>query len=502
MSRAIDRAQADISGQDDSRLAAARAVPDRPQPPQPAPSRLPAAAPRRPGLTAWLQRRVLTGPPADYLWLAGLGSLPLALAWWTGALRDSAIPSQSLLAAVCQGGSAPAGMIEGYGSRPNWWPYFFILPLTLLIIRIVASRLFPLANGDAEGPHGLLLRIRGRDHQAVVARLREAGMDSRNAACAVAIALAITLVDLREVTSYYVTAFQGQPLSVCPRELDWTVQFLAGGELTPWVNAALVAAAYFCQFVLSALAMMLIALPLRHNLFFLRTIYLRHRAARYPHRQHIVLDFDDVERCFGLGVMHSTFNLQLAMLIIGGAVVASSRLVNVNPTGVSARYQEALAMLTSRTPHPASAAAPLGIAALFPDAGQVIIAAAWISCFVIVGLPSLVTFLPLLYKPVRIAGRKEYLIEFLPPGRTPKLDTQEEVDALAAKFSRSSFWPAGDNRARLLYMVAYAVLFFVLAPLPVGQGRYLLLHVAALSVLAALCTTITLWLMRKALPFD
>ena len=105
-------------------------------------------------------------------------------------------------------------------------------------------------------------------------------------------------------------------------------------------------------------------------------------------------------------------------------------------------------MLISRTPQP-SAAAPPGIVALFPDAGQVIIAAAWISCFVIVGLPSLVKFLPLLYKPRRIVGRKEYLIEFLPPGRTPKLDTQEEVDALAAKFSRSSFWPAGDNRARL-----------------------------------------------------
>src|SRR6185503_19228709 len=160
--------------------------------------------------------------------------------------------------------------------------------------------------------------------------------DPRNAAGALAIALAITVVDLREVASYYVTALQGQPLRVCPRELDWTVQFLAGGDLTLWSNASLLAAGYFCQFVLSALAMMLIALPLRHNLFYLETIYLRHRAARYPDTQHIVLDFDDVERCFGLRVLNSTFNLQVAVLIIGGAVVAISRLVNLNPTSAAA----------------------------------------------------------------------------------------------------------------------------------------------------------------------
>jgi len=474
MSRAIDRAQVDLSEQAASRLAATDAAADRPQPPKRAPSRPEAARPR-PGLAAWLQRRGLTGPPADYLWLAGLGSIPLALAWLTGALSDSAIASQSVLAAVCQRAGAQVATIAGYGSRPNWWPCFLVLPLTLLVIRIVARRLFPLTNGDGETSHGLLLRIRGRDHAGALARLREVGMDPRNATGAVAIALAITVVDLWEVMSYYVAALQGHPLGVCPRELDWTVQFLSG-EITPLVNASLVVAAYFCQFVLTALAMMLVALLLRHNLFYLRTIYMRHRAARHPDTQHIVLDFDDVERGFGLRALDATFNLQIGVLIIGGAVVMSSRLLNVN------------------------SAAPLGIAALFPDAGQVIIAVAWISCFVIVALPSLVRFLPLLFAPVRIGGRKEYLIEFLPPGRTPKLDTQEEVGALAAKFSRGSFWPAGDNRARLLFLVACVVLFFVLAPVPIGQGRYLLLQVAALSLLAALCTTVTFWLMRKATP--
>src|SRR6185503_1155320 len=169
---------------------------------------LPEAALPRPGLTARLQRRVLTGPPTDYLWLAGLGTLPLALAWWAGALSNSTIPSPSVLAALCQGGGSPARMIAGYGSRPNWWPYFFILSLTLLIIRIVARRLFPLSNDGGEGAHGLLRRIRGRDHTTALARLREVGMDPRNAAGALAIALAITVVDLREVASYYVTALQ------------------------------------------------------------------------------------------------------------------------------------------------------------------------------------------------------------------------------------------------------------------------------------------------------
>jgi len=127
------------------------------------------------------------------------------------------------------------------------------------------------------------------------------------------------------------------------------------------------------------------------------------------------------------------------------------------------------------------------------------LAIAWVFCFAVVAMPGAVKFLPFFYKHVTIVGRKEYLTSFMPPRLTPRTDTQEDLDTLAEKFARSAFWPAGDERARTLYTFAYFVFFFVLVPMPPGQGRYMFAHAIVLLAAAVLTTRTTFWIFRKAL---
>jgi serine/threonine-protein kinase len=462
----------------------------------------PTDAPAPDSRAARLQARLIDRTKLfDYGVLAAAGLLPLLLAWRIGALTDSPIPPATLLHTLCtKAGVAP--VIQGYGSRANWWPYFAMLPFVLLMVRFNASRFFPLEASPRTINRGLLLRIDERYRPAVGRRLAAAARDSRNLTVVLLFGIAINAIDIAEVGGFYVAAWGGQVPAECPRELDWTVHFLSG-ESSVASNFLLTASAYANQFVIHCLAMMGFGLLLRHNWFYLRTIYQRHRARRRPDGQFIVLDFNDVERCFGLRVLHSTFNLQIMILIIGGIGISSTRVTNVDATIVSEAYQRAIAQaLPALAPSggaPRSAARPIQVRDLFPDPGQTMLAVAWVFCFAVVAMPSAVKFLPIIYKHVRIVGRKEYLTEFLPPRLTPPIDTQEDLDALAQRFARSAFWPAGDERARTLYTFAYFVFFFVLVPVPPDQGRYLAVHVVVLLTLAVLSTRLTFWMFRKAL---
>ena len=133
--------------------------------------------------------------------------------------------------------------------------------------------------------------------------------------------------------------------SGCPRELDWTVQFIADPSVSFLENALLVAVAYPCEFLVHGLGILVVGLMLRHNLFYLSHIYQRHRAKRHPAREQVVLDFDDPERCFGLREMHSAFNFQILVLIAGGLLMMTSRIVNVDATPIGLYYERLLSRL-------------------------------------------------------------------------------------------------------------------------------------------------------------
>jgi hypothetical protein len=87
----------------------------------------------------------------------------------------------------------------------------------------------------------------------------------------------------------------------------------------------------------------------------------------------------------------------------------------------------------------------------------------------------------------------------VPESTNVRLNTQEEVDRLAEKFSRSSFWPAGDERARVLYTVAYFVFLFLLVPAPPTSWLALAVHAAAVLLVSFLGMRITFGLFRRVL---
>jgi hypothetical protein len=440
-------------------------------------------------LLDWTKRR-------DYATFACIGLLPLVVAWVTDTARDVPVAPGAAVYESCLALQGPAAFVVGYGSRLNWWPYFAFLPFVLLVIRHTARRLFPLVDGSEAAPRGILRKIAPGGRAAVADQLRFAALDPANLKAVLAIALLINVIDVRELAVHYF----GTSTS-CPRELDWTVRFLADPSVSRSENLFVVLVAYPSQFIAHSLALMLFGLLFRHNLFYLQRVYQRHRAHRYPQSQHVVLDFDDVERCFGLRVLHSTFNYEIVLLIAGGVCILASRIVNVDPTPLGNQYEALLAALLATRLDSASAAVltQFRIRDLFPDAGQAMLGVAWMVCFVIVALPSAVKFLPLVYKHVRLVGRREYLLEFLPPSSHVRLGTQEEVDALAAKFARSSFWPAGDERARTLYTIAYFVFWFVLVPVPPSAPGPLALHTLIVFVVSFLCMKLTFWVFKKAL---
>lgn len=450
--------------------------------------------------TRWrsVQSRLLDAKARrDYGWFALLGAAPMVAAIAIGADVDRPVVSSSRIYEVCLAVMGGEPIVQGYASRLNWWPYFIYLPFALFAMRHTASRLFPSANVRSLDQFGILQKISARGRATVAGSLAAAATDPRNLRIVLGLSTIMTLIDSREILAHYVGALNGAPVA-CPRELDWTVAFLAG-TVAIEANALLVAVAYTCQFVMQAIGLMAVGLLFRHNLFYLDRIYRRHRGSRYPLTQQMLLEFDDVERCFGMRVLNSTFNFQVLILIVGGMLFVASRMMNVDATPLGIQYEAALTSIVGGAAPPSPVVSGFGFADLFPDAGQVMLAAAWMVCFVIVAMPSLVKFLPLLDKRLTLMGRRDYLLQFIPPTTDVQTDTPEAVDRLARKFARNSFWPAGDERARTLYTVAYFVFVIVIVPVPPTSNVVLIMHVLAVFALAHAGMKFTFWLFRKAL---
>ena len=452
-------------------------------------------APTRYSTWQLVMARLLGGPRRDYAWLALVGMVPIVVAASIGAYTDTPVSPASPAYAACLADVGRPPVIIGYGSKLNWWPLFAMLPFTLFMLRRIAAQLFPI-SATASDQVALLRKIPLSGRAKVAAALYETALDPRTLQIVAVGTLALNMIDVREIVTHYLAPDPSR----CPRELDWTVQFIADPSVSFLENALLVAVAYPCEFLIHGLGILVVGMLLRHNLFYLTHIYQRHRAKRHPAREQVVLDFDDPERCFGLREMHSAFNFQILVLIAGGLLLMTSRIVNVDATPIGLYYERLLSRLMSGViPVLETPPVPGGLPGLFPDIGQVMVSGAWMVTFVVVALPSAVKFLPLIYKHVRLVGRREYLLEFVPENTNLRLNTQEEVDRLAEKFSRSSFWPAGDERARVLYTVAYFVFLFLLVPAPPTSWPALAVHALAVLLISFLWMKITFGLFRRVL---
>jgi hypothetical protein len=68
---------------------------------------------------------------------------------------------------------------------------------------------------------------------------------------------------------------------------------------------------------------------LSHNLFFLSRIYQLSKVKAGTESQYIVIDLDDVNKCFGFRAANSAFNIQVLALIFFGLPILNSRFTSI-----------------------------------------------------------------------------------------------------------------------------------------------------------------------------
>jgi len=402
----------------------------------------------------------------DYLWLAAFAASPIALAWWINAFETN------------------DGFL-GYGERPNWTLLVIVLPLAAYTLRWIARHIGPVSSPEMPPtPPPVIGLIKTDDGRALAyATFRGMLLAPRNLFAALLVTLLIQMADMAQLGGFYLSgasqicASTAAPVAtdqvpgICAQELppqgalqwlqisflgndckvekDWSVAYLSSAPTAPgkWTNAVLNVSAYSVQFAVIFIAMLLIIVILRHNLFFLSRVYQRRRVKPGEEASYVHIDLDDKEKCFGFRAANKAFNVQVLALAFAGVFILTTRFANIGLDGDGV------------------------VARLFPDFGQYIALITWLVALAIISLPILVKLLPRITaqgaenEPTSLVG---YLREFLSDDAWAfnKDTPPEEIDAVAGQFARNAFWPTGNNRAWQLYFVAFWVFFIALVPDP------------------------------------
>jgi hypothetical protein len=403
--------------------------------------------------------RLLNGTDrSTYLLLALWGAAPIGVALVTGTAWD-APTAGTPYAALCE---TPAFL--GYMSRPNWLAFPVLLPLALFGLRFYAARL--IGRNPPELP--LLARFpSGPARERVRGELDRIASSATLFLLVLATALLLSVIDAFDVLAFFSV---DREVPVCPPEPDWSYFHLLGvAGVSRLANAVMVLVAYSAQFAVFSMGVLITAITFRHNILFLRLIYRRARASEKRDPEScLVLRFDDPERRFGLSSLNRTFNLEITLLVVCGLFTLVSRYFNVAET-TSPPTDAFLAILGGAKDFDMD---PLfeqlqemnRTRRLFSDPGQIMIAVAWVFLFGVIAMPSFVKFLPLTDRKAR-DSRTTYLLDLVPPQSEPEEAVDvARIDELARHFGKNSFWPQGDERAKLYYYFAFFTLWFILFP--------------------------------------
>ena len=385
----------------------------------------------------------------DYLLLAIVGGLPGALAWHFG-LHESF--------------EAAGHLWVGFFDKPNMWPQVVLLPLFVFLVRWAVARIADVSAADMPEPAPPIVRLfaEGQDRERAYEALRRA-VGSRTT-CFVVLALTafVMILDTAELVAIYRTDDLARVT-----EFDWSLMYLTGAvERTD--NLLMVISAYVLQAVLFLFRFLAISFVLIHNVFFLRHVLQRRRRGDRPG---IPVDLDDPERCLGLRGASEAFNTQVILLGLGGSAILLSRFAQFS-TDAGIGWANVLAWPPDVRP-----------AVGFPDMGQWILATAWLVAMLVVVLPLATKHLPLFGPRGPELSLAEFLGEFAPDEGLEEASAAR-VEARARRFARQSFWPAGDNRASVLFFFSAAVLLVVLYPLRIAETSLLIVALGVLAVLA------------------
>jgi hypothetical protein len=403
-----------------------------------------------------IQKRVFSpGLFTDYLLLLILATLPMILAKCIGIARTQKVNL-----------GASQALCWGYWDRNNWISLIVLLPTALWTARVISDLLFHQTKRFAR-----FKRIPDLvpGNGASAQEFDDAFSDGRNLLGAFFLTICVQVIDMWDTLVPYARSIhRTHPISSAPYRWDWALWFLSqpADRSLYWKDMGLVLIAYSSQFGMTLFAISAVILLLRHNIFYLRSIYLRSRAA--SNRPMIPLDFEAADLCFGFHSLFMVFNVQLFILGVAGAYTLASRASNSDTSAMST----CLSKLTEgEFKFSEFWGAVFGnLTPLFPTVGQRIFPVVWMAMFAIVLLPALVKLLPV----SGILGQsgmdaKDYLLQFLPPDSKIAVDTQDlkekaDVDATASKFSQQSFWPVGQTSAELFSIAAFFIFFLILAP--------------------------------------
>ena len=376
----------------------------------------------------------------------------------------------------------------GWFDKYNFWPFVFVQPLALWLLRTAFTRVAYIAPETVpDKPPPLVLLFRNTpSRQHAYDLLRDWLISPKIMGGALLISLCIQVVDISELFQVY--QFD---IPVRVGEFDWSVMYQAG-ILSKAANAWFCASAYILQSIITTLGIWGMAFLTAHNLFFLKSIYQRGRVTPGEEGNYITLDLDDVNRCFGFRVANDSFNTQVIALTLAGIIILMSRFANVAATEGLLTLDD---ILQGR---------PITMT-FFPDIGQALLAIGWVVALAIITSPALVKLSPRLpfLGALSDLSIDAYLREFLTDEQWPYSDkpTEKQINYMAAKFANNGFWPTGDNRASHLFFFSFWVLLLVLYPIVSSDLRILVPSILLLGGVAYLLRTILLKLLNGSLSY-
>ena len=430
-----------------------------------------------------LRRRLLDGSRrGDYLLAFAFACVPVALSWFLGIGWS-----------VLHGEDCYTGYL-----RSQWRSFVVIVPLTLFAFREVMARLLE-PRGDCHYPPVIGLMSKSAQ-EGEMASFWETVASRRSLVFAAIAALAITAVDVRETLSYYVQHWTQTDALLDPREKNWGVFFVTG-RISPALNLPFVLLAYSVQALVLLLAIWLVCLFANHNRYFLRSIYRRRLAGNAPRDNNIIVNLRSGDACFGFIGAHRAFNTQVFCLVIGGMVMLVSRYPNTRPSVTAEAYAFIERLASPGFSDAFTLLLQIGPAALrHSDIGQWMLVVAWLVAVLVVAMPGLVKFLPILdmLRGGRDLTAVNYLREIIPEralGWENVEPTRDEIEVQLTDFASNAFWPAGDWRAAFLFVFAFVVLGCLLAPVRYeADHAFAFFTYAALLTLAAIMSVAVLFL--------
>ncbi len=410
----------------------------------------------------------------DYIYLAVLCGIPSLLAMYLG-IGDTI--------------DTPEGTFVGWFDKYNFWPFVFVQPLALWLLRACFKRVAHITPEQVpERPPPLIQLFKHAPSKQEVYELMRASLSSpKILGGTLIVSFFIQVADLRELVSIYA-------LNAPPRlsELDWSIMYMTGVVSKP-ANAVFCVFAYITQFTITTLGLWGMAFLIAHNLFFLDRIYQRSKVEKSELKYYITLDLDDVNRCFGFRAANDSFNTQVVALTIAGVIILMSRFANVEEVTSLATLQELIRHGT------------ITEFDFFPDIGQVLLGLGWLIALFIVTIPALVKLTPRLpyFGGLSELSIDTYLREFLTDdqwqyGSKP---TEQQINFVAAKFARNGFWPTGDNRASQLFFYSFSVFLLILYPIRTDDSLVLIPSLLVLGIVAYALRTILLKVLHNSLAY-